>query len=135
MKAFFGLYPIGLATLILILFQEKTLEQSIEDGAEIYQDFCVQCHLPNGEGVPDVFPPLNKSDYLLKNPEKSIAALKFGLQGPITVNGIQYNGNMADQGLYDDEIADVMNYILHAWDNKTDVFIKTKDVESITIMK
>ena len=135
MKVFLGVYSIGLLTIILFLFQEKTLEQSIEAGAEIYQDFCVQCHLPNGEGVPTVFPPLNKSDYLLENPDKSIAALKFGLQGPITVNGIQYNGNMADQGLYDDEIADVMNYILHAWENKADDFIKTKDVESITEMK
>ncbi|MDA9886709.1 cytochrome c, partial [Flavobacteriaceae bacterium] len=107
-----SLFLIGSFTgLSLFLYQQKPLAQSIADGEEIYIDFCMQCHMTNGEGVPGAFPPLANSDYLL-NIEKTIYALKFGLKGPITVNGKDYNSVMASQGLDDEEIADVMNYIL-----------------------
>mgnify|MGYP001381570612 CR=1 FL=1 len=113
------------------LYQKKPLEQSITDGEEIYQDFCVQCHLDTGEGVSGVFPPLAKSDYLFNNIEMSIRGLKYGLSGPIIVNGEEYNGVMQDQGLDDIEIADVMNYILNNWGNKFNDMITEERVTNI----
>ena len=59
-----------------------------------------------------------KSDYLVNNIEMSIRGLKYGMSGPIVVNGGEYDGIMQDQGLDDDEIADVMNYILNNWGNE-----------------
>ena len=118
MKILFGV--VGLFIIIegTWIYQKKPLEQSITDGEEIYQEFCIQCHLNNGEGVSGVFPPLAKSDYLMNNIEMSIRGLKYGLSGPIVVNGEQYNGIMQNQGLDDVEIADVMNYILNNWGNE-----------------
>ena len=113
------------------LYQKKPLEQSITDGAEIYQDFCIQCHLNNGEGVSGVIPPLVKSDYLANNVELSIKAIKYGLSGPIEVNGEKYNGVMQEQGLDDVEIADVMNYILNNWGNEFKEIITEEKVASI----
>jgi len=113
------------------LYQKKPLKQSITDGEEIYQDFCIQCHLETGEGVSGVFPPLAKSDYLLNNIEMSIRGLKYGLSGPIVVNGEEYNGVMQDQGLENGEIADVMNYILNNWGNEFDEIITKEKVASI----
>ncbi len=113
------------------LYQKKPLKQSISDGEEIYQDFCIQCHLDTGEGVSGVFPPLAKSDYLLNNIEMSIRGLKYGLSGPIVVNGEEYNGVMQDQGLENGEIADVMNYILNNWGNEFDEIITKEKVASI----
>ena len=113
------------------LYQKKPLKQSITDGEEIYQDFCIQCHLDTGEGVSGVFPPLAKSDYLLNNIEMSIRGLKYGLSGPIVVNGEEYNGVMQDQGLENGEIADVMNYILNNWGNEFDEIITKEKVASI----
>ncbi len=115
----------------ILLYQKKPLEQSITDGAEIYQDFCIQCHLNNGEGVSGVIPPLVKSDYLANNVELSIKAIKYGLSGPIVVNGEKYNGVMQEQGLDDDEIADVMNYILNNWGNEFKEIITEEKVASI----
>jgi cytochrome c len=43
-------------------YQEKTLEDSIEEGQWIYEDFCARCHLPDGNGVEGVYPPLNNSN-------------------------------------------------------------------------
>ena len=113
------------------LYQKKPLEQSITDGEEIYQDFCIQCHLDTGEGVSGVFPPLAKSDYLVNNTKMSIRGLKFGMSGPIVVNGEGYNGVMQDQGLDDVEIADVMNYILNKWGNEFKGMITEEQVTSI----
>ena len=50
--------------LSLFFYQQKPLKQSLIDGKEIYTDFCMQCHMTNGEGVPGAFPPLANSDYL-----------------------------------------------------------------------
>jgi len=126
-----SLFLIGSFTgLSLFLYQQKPLAQSIADGEEIYIDFCMQCHMTNGEGVPGAFPPLANSDYLL-DIEKTIYALKFGLKGPITVNGKAYNSVMASQGLDDEEIADVMNYILRNWGNETEEVITEEKVASV----
>ena len=123
-----SLFLIGSFTgLSLFLYQQKPLAQSIADGEEIYIDFCMQCHITNGEGVPGTFPPLANSDYLL-DIDKTIYALKFGLKGPITVNGKAYNSVMASQGLDDEEIADVMNYILRNWGNETEEVITEEKV-------
>ncbi|MBP0904357.1 cytochrome c [Mariniflexile gromovii] len=103
----------------------------MERGEEIYTDFCVTCHLPNGKGVEKVYPPLANSDYLLKNREASIKAIKFGMQGEITVNGKKYNTVMAPLGLSDDEVADVMNYINNSWGNKNDKMVTEAEVSKV----
>lgn len=131
MKVFGLIYFLLVGTVALSLSQKKTKEESILAGQEIYQDFCVQCHLTSGEGVSGVFPPLKASDYLLDNIEKSIAGVKYGLRGKITVNDEVYDGVMVTQGLDDDEIADVMNYILNEWGNSFEKQITSQQVLEI----
>jgi len=120
MKYLLSVYCIGVFSFLSYVQQEKPMKQSILDGEEIYQDFCLQCHLDNGKGVRNAFPPLAKSDYLQNNIETSIRGVKYGLRGEITVNGKMYNGVMVNQGLDEEEIADVMNYILNSWGNKAE---------------
>ena len=68
---------------------------------------------------------------VLKNIELAIAGLKYGLKGEIIVNNKTYNGYMAYQGLENDEIADVMNYILNQWGNSSKNFVTTLQVDEI----
>ena len=131
MKVFLIIYLFFVSFIFNIIQKEKSFEESISDGKLIYEDFCIQCHLFNGEGIEKIYPPLNNSDYLLKNLDKSIYSIKYGLTGEIIVNGIKYNGVMASQGLEDDEIADVMNYITNSWDNNLNVQITTKRVSEL----
>ena len=131
MKVFLIIYLFFVSFIFKIIQKEKSFEESISDGKLIYEDFCIQCHLFNGEGIEKIYPPLNNSDYLLKNLDKSIYSIKYGLTGEIIVNGIKYNGVMASQGLEDDEIADVMNYITNSWDNNLNVQITTKRVNEL----
>lgn len=131
MKTFLVCYFIVLWLSITGLFADKTKEESINEGQEIYQDFCVQCHLANGTGVSGVFPPLKASDYLFENIEKSIAGVKYGLRGEIVVNDETYDGVMTAQGLDNEEIADVMNYILNNWGNRYENQITPMQVNEI----
>lgn len=122
----------GTSTSVYIPIQKDTsLQNSIKRGKTVYEDFCMQCHMATGEGIPGAFPPLAKADYLLNNRTKAIHAVKYGLQGPITVNGTDYNSIMAPLGLYDDEVADVMNYILNSWGNSSDKPVTEKEVAAI----
>lgn len=111
--------------------QNSTLVESMQRGSEIYADFCITCHLEKGEGVVNTFPPLAGSDYLVKNREASIRGVKFGQQGELIVNGVTYNSVMAPMGLEDEEIADVMNYIMNSWGNTSEKMVTTEEVEAI----
>lgn len=116
----------------IIFSQKDSLYISIEKGRLLYDDFCVRCHLPNGKGEIGIIPPLADSDFLYKHMEESIKALKFGgIEGEIIVNGVKYNSRMEKMGLYDDEIADVMNYILNSWGNKSDKIITKEFVKKL----
>ena len=86
----------------------------------------------NGEGVSGIYPPLANSDYLFDDIDRSIRNIKYGLSGPIIVNDEEYNAVMLNNGLDDEEISDVMNYILNNWGNKTNEMITKERVAKIS---
>ncbi|MCX6951152.1 MAG: cytochrome c, partial [Verrucomicrobia bacterium] len=64
------------------------------NGASLFLVNCAACHQPTGEGLRGIFPPLAKSDYLLADKERSIRIALQGTSGPLTVNGVEYQGVM-----------------------------------------
>ena len=130
MKFFLIIYLVMLLNISFNLFSKKPIQESLLDGQEIYNDFCVQCHLEDGKGIKGIYPPLAKSDFL-KDINQTIYSIKYGLRGPITVNGENYNSIMVSQGLDDEEISDVVNYILNSWGNSTNEIITGEIVNSI----
>ena len=131
MKIFLATYLALVIGLALLLFKDPALEESMQRGSEIYADFCVTCHLEKGEGVAGTFPPLANSDYLMGNREASIRGVKYGQKGELVVNGVTYNNVMAPLGLEDEEVADVMNFILNSWGNSSDRMVTLEEVEAI----
>lgn len=105
--------------------------QKFASGKQVYDDFCITCHMPNGKGVSNAFPPLDNSDYLKDKRTESIRAIKYGLNGKIIVNGKTYNSAMTKQGLSDEEIADVMNYITNSWTNENKSLITVDEVSKV----
>jgi mono/diheme cytochrome c family protein len=106
------------------------LQTSITDGKEIYQEFCMTCHLATGKGSETV-PPLAGSDWLQTKRKESIHAVKFGQTGPIKVNGKNYNNTMPPMGLTDEEVADVLNYVMHSWGNKQKTQVTEGEVAGV----
>ncbi|MBL6446946.1 cytochrome c [Fulvivirga sp. 29W222] len=109
--------------------QGDNLKQSLERGKELYRSYCITCHIQNGKGVPEIFPPLAHSDYLMDNAGRSIEQVINGVSGEITVNGVTYNNVMPGFDMTDQEVADVLNYIRNSWGNKGEV-ITEKQVSS-----
>lgn len=104
--------------------QKTPLQESMARGKEIYSELCITCHMANGKGVPGAFPPLNPSNWLENKRTESIHAIKYGLKGPIEVNGQPYNNVMLPLGLDDQEVADVMNYTIQTWNSGDPVTVE-----------
>ncbi len=87
-------------------------------GEAVYRSTCGACHQPTGQGLAGAFPPLAGSDFLLGDRQQVMQAALFGLSGPITVNGVDYNGVMPSVGfLTDQELADALTYVFGSWSN------------------
>ncbi len=100
----------------------SSLAEKMERGKGVYTQNCFACHQASGQGIPNAFPPLAKSDYLNADVHRAIGVVKYGLSGEITVNGTKYNSMMPKVAISDEEIADVMTYIYNNWgNNKTEV--------------
>ncbi|MBE7538047.1 MAG: nitrite reductase, copper-containing [Opitutaceae bacterium] len=99
-------------------------EMQMAKGKQIYMGNCFACHLPSGEGIPGVFPPLAKSDYMMADRDRAIRIVMKGLNGPITVNGQAYNGVMPPQRdiLTEEQMADVLTYVTNTWGNTAEAF-------------
>jgi len=55
----------------------------------------------------------------LPTPKRAISIALNGLSGPLTVNGKTYNSVMPPMSqLNDDEIANILTYVTHAWGNQ-----------------
>ena len=124
-----------LSTVIVLLlwsFNNDPLAESMARGEELYMEYCMTCHMTTGEGVAGVFPPLAESDYLMADVERAIQVVKYGQSGALVVNGESYNNFMPAPGLDDDEVADVVNFILNSWGNEYGKLISEEEVAKIS---
>lgn len=100
---------------------EDTLARQLLAGKAVFEKVCAVCHQANGQGVPAVFPPLAGSPLITEaDPGKIIRATLHGLQGPITVNGHEFNSVMPPQGpvLNDANLAAAITYARNSWGNR-----------------
>jgi mono/diheme cytochrome c family protein len=90
---------------------------------------CGGCHGMTGDGMPGVNPPLAGSEWVLaEGPNRVIRIILNGLNGPITVKGQAYNGQMPPmaEGLSNREIADLASFIRNSWGNKASVVTESQ---------
>ncbi|PWL30002.1 cytochrome c [uncultured Roseivirga sp.] len=111
--------------------QSDALKKSMAAGKNTYNQVCMACHMDKGQGIPNVFPPLAKSDYLMKDVTRNIKNLIEGLQGEITVNGKKYNQVMPASGLDDTDIANVLNYVMNSFGNKAEKMVTKEQVAKV----
>ncbi|MBI3849770.1 MAG: cytochrome c [Verrucomicrobia bacterium] len=92
-------------------------------GKAVYERTCGVCHQPTGLGAAGQFPPLASSEWVNEpDPARLIRIALDGAQGPITVNGQEWNLIMSvngkQLGLSDQDLAAVLSYVRQAWGNK-----------------
>jgi nitrite reductase (NO-forming) len=92
--------------------------EQITFGQRVYESNCLACHQPGGAGIPRAFPPLAESDYLNEDHDRAIDIVLHGMTGKVTVNGQEYNSAMPAMALPNEQIANVLTYLLNNWGNK-----------------
>jgi nitrite reductase (NO-forming) len=98
-----------------------TKDAQIAAGKALFAGTCSACHQANGEGLPQVFPPLAKSDFLMADKTRSIDIPLNGLSGKVTVNGQVFDSVMPSlSNLNDDEIAYILTVVRNSWGNSGD---------------
>jgi mono/diheme cytochrome c family protein len=103
------------------------------EGAIVFNSQCSPCHQADGNGLPNQFPPLAGSEWVLaEGPNRIIRIVLNGAQGPIKVKGMDFNGamNAFKDGLDDKQIAAVLTYVRNSWGNKASL-VKPEEVAAI----
>ncbi|AMO23939.1 copper-containing nitrite reductase [Ramlibacter solisilvae] len=112
-----------------------TPEDQIKAGQALFAGTCSVCHQSNGAGMPGVFPPLAKADYLTADIKRAIGVVLNGLSGKVTVNGQEYNSVMPPMNqLNDDEVANILTYVMNSWGNPGGTVSK-EDVKKVRSAK
>jgi len=100
----FGRLP--LAGEELALFNKQ-----VERGEVVYNMICAACHMPGGEGLESLGPPLMASAWLERSDEELASIVLYGLEGEIEVLGKTWNMAMPSwASLPDQELADCLTY-------------------------
>jgi mono/diheme cytochrome c family protein len=108
-------------------------DSSSTQGERLYNVYCANCHLDDGQGLRGLMPPLAGSDYLRANFDDLPCIIRNGIRGPLTVNGKVYNENMGGfPKLTEAEIANIVNYISQKWGDK-DAYISEREVREVLL--
>jgi len=99
-------------------------QKRFEQGREVYNNLCVACHQPDGQGREKVAPTLVNSRYVQADPGVATRIVLAGKEGPV--------GLMPPLGasLSDDQIASVLTYIRREWGH-TSSAVAPADVKEI----
>ncbi len=106
-------------------FRNEEFDDSRTRGAQLYGTYCSACHGMNGKGIEELAPPLYDSEYVSESDERLILIALYGLQGPVTVNGISYSLNSVMPGignnpsLSDDDIAVILRFVNNAFNSSS----------------
>lgn len=118
---------------------QKKIAAMYPRGAAIFTSSCQTCHGADGNGVNALAPPLNKSAWVQGDKNRLISIVLYGLTGPVTVNGHEYKkpeisgdmpGIVSNDEYSEKDIADLLNYIRHSWNNNGSV-ITAEDIINI----
>jgi mono/diheme cytochrome c family protein len=115
--------------LLLVSYVSFSQKKKANEGQKIYTQYCLACHQEDGSGVPNMNPPLRKSDWVNGDKTRLINVILNGLDEEIEVNGDSYRGIMASHSfLNDKQIADVLTFIRSNFDNTSDA-VKPEEVK------
>ena len=105
-----------------LLSMNMTMDESMLMGEKVYNANCAACHMPNGEGLPGVFPALKGSQIAVADEPKHIDILINGVAG----SAMQSYAKQLTMS----EIAAVVTYERNAWGNDTGDLVQAKDINS-----
>ena len=89
---------------------------------------CITCHQADGNGLPNIYPPLASTEWVTGEPARAIKIVLKGLYGPMNLHGKDYGPEkgtppMTAFGglLKDDELAAVISYVRQSFGNNAPI--------------
>jgi len=101
-----------------------TEEELMAEGEKVYATYCASCHMPNGKGVPPVFPALDGAPITTGPRDAHLDIIVNGKVG----TAMQAFGRQLDAA----QIAAVTHYERHAWSNNAGDVTQPRDVIEFT---
>ena len=102
--------------------KDWTFEELMAEGKKVYNKVCAACHMPNGQGMPPLFPAL-KGAAITTSKDRLVDHVD------IIVNGVKGSAMQAFAAqLSEVEIAAVTTYERNAWGNDTGEMVTPKQV-------
>lgn len=105
-----------------LLAMNMTMEEAMATGEKVYLANCSACHMPNGQGLPGVFPTLKGSVIATKDQPTHIDRVLNGVAGT-AMQAYAKQLTMTD-------IAAVITYERNAWGNNTGDLVQAKDINA-----
>lgn len=106
-----------------LLAMSMSMDELMTEGKRVYDTTCAACHMPNGQGLPGVFPALKGSEMVKHDQYGHIDIVLNGKTG----TAMQAFGKMLSLR----EIAAVVTYERNAWGNNTGDVVQPKDVNDV----
>jgi mono/diheme cytochrome c family protein len=97
------------------------IDPAVMEAGKAQFALCQACHGADGNGTPNLAPPLAGSEWVVGPVENPIRIVLRGLGGPLSVKGVDYNlpaPMVAAAYLTDDQIAAVLTYVRNSFGNK-----------------
>jgi len=102
-------------------------------GEKIFKEKCIVCHQATGQGIPNVFPSLVGSDFLLNQKVLAVSQVLNGSANVKANRTVKYPAPMPPQvGTHEEAVA-AINYVLNNFGNKGG-FITVEEVKDVVIL-
>lgn len=102
-------------------------------GEQIYKEKCIVCHQANGQGLPNVFPSLAGSKFLLENKVLAVAQVLNGSANVKADRTVKYPAPMPPQLDNKEDAVAVINYVLNNFGNNGGQ-VTMDDVKDVVIL-
>lgn len=87
-------------------------------GQQLFRSVCTLCHMEQGEGQPGMVPSLHGAPIATGDVGAFARILLHGMEGPVEVKGVKYEGIMPPATFdSDEELAAVMTFVRNSWGN------------------
>ena len=102
-------------------------------GEQIYKAKCIACHQANGQGLPNVFPSLVGSQFLLNQKALAVSQVLNGSEKVAAQKTVKYPAPMPPQADTKEDAIAVINYVLNNFGNNGG-YVTLDDVKDIQIL-
>ena len=102
-------------------------------GEQIYKAKCIACHQANGQGLPNVFPSLVGSQFLLNQKALAVSQVLNGSEKVAAQKTVKYPAPMPPQADTKEDAVAAINYVQNNFGNKGG-YVTLEDVKDIQIL-